>query len=89
MATVRSPIGERDFDPGEVYRALRPVLSAWLVAILLFGALLTSLTLDHMVTVSVDPPAAYSAARDAIVSEEVEPRSLPAEDPEHGQPAGD
>jgi hypothetical protein len=88
MTSVGSPLGGREFHPDHVSGALRPVLSAWLVAILLLGALLTSLTLDHLVTVSADPPAAYSAARDALVNEEVEPRATTADEAEAAPAAG-
>lgn len=48
----------------------RDVVSAWVIAILLIAGAVISVTLDHIITVSPDPPATYHAAREAIAAEE-------------------
>jgi uncharacterized iron-regulated membrane protein len=72
MAGIRSSIYARDDAHGNAGVTRRDVVSAWLVAIVLLAGVIVGVTLDNMVTVSTDPPAAYSAARDAIAAEEAQ-----------------
>jgi hypothetical protein len=70
MAGSRLPIDAKEFAPRVVRATVRDVVSAWIVAVLLLIGAVVSVTFDNLVTVSADPPATYSAMRDAIAAEE-------------------
>ena len=70
MTGIRLPFGGREDGPRSAPATLRDVVSAWIVAVMLLIGVVVSVTFDNIVTVSADPPATYSAMRDAIAAEE-------------------
>jgi hypothetical protein len=59
MAVAMPYLSDDDDGRSRAGRSGRDVLSAWVVVALLALGAAISLTLDHMVTVSPDPVAAY------------------------------
>ena len=70
MASIRLPFDGKEDGLRTARAGLRDVASAWIVAVLLLVGAVVSVTFDNLVTVSSDPPATYSAMRDAIAAEE-------------------
>jgi hypothetical protein len=67
MSDYRSPRRESESAaPSQERGGVREILSAWVIAALLLLGAIVSVTLDHMITVSSDPPATYSAVREEI-----------------------
>lgn len=70
MAYYRTLIEEGAYTGHDASASTRDILAAWLIALLLLIGAVVSVALDHLVTVSADPPATYSAVLESIAAEE-------------------